>query len=662
MAEAIVKFSLQRLKSVLLEENQKISSLEDQTQILISLLDEIGGFFESTDGTTGKNCELETRWFRELIDIVYNMEDCIDNFVVHMENQSASDQTILIDQCKIELENLEKSLLHVRNQMLEDKKGKAVKPESLDVEENTSKADAEPGEASSSPTSFKVYLSNLPYFLQSCLKYCCIFPENYAIPKGRLVRLLVAEGLIQEKPGQIAEDIAKENIKELANLGVLHVDGNKLKVPETIRAFMLCMMGEEGFIVSCTSSDTNVPPTTRRLSIHLDANNIPDNLNNLPLRSLFLFGIRSLSDAALDSLRPVFHEKKFLRVLDLEDVHIKNIPDELGDMIHLRYLGLKNSDIDALPESVTNLRNLQTLDIRWNGKITDISSSILKLVQLRHLKMFKNWGINGVREILVPTDIGRSENLQTFTGLYAGGGIAAALGNLTQLKRLGVMDVAADHVNDLSVSIMKMKGLHSLSLEAKSSYASEVLPSFEPFSPPPDLQKLRLGGRLEKMPSWFSLMGNLIKLRLGFSHLSEDPALVLQFLPNLKHLTLWRAYDGKQIGKEFCGVGGFPKLEVLVIASHVLEEWTELEEGALPNLKYLHMHNCLRLRTLPEGLQHITTLQELKLIPLLDDHVERLKPDGGEENHKIRNIPLISFMPTSVVEQLMRGHPAGQCA
>ncbi|RVX04378.1 hypothetical protein CK203_018507 [Vitis vinifera] len=54
---------------------------------------------------------------------------------------------------------------------------------------------------------------------------------------------------------------------------------------------------------------------------------------------------------------------------------------------------------------------------------------------------------------------------------------------------------------------------------------------------------------------------------VGFSHLFENPNAVLQFLPNLKQLTLWQAYNAKQIGKEFCPVGGFPKLEVLVIAS-----------------------------------------------------------------------------------------------
>lgn len=51
----------------------------------------------------------------------------------------------------------------------------------------------------------------MPYYLQHCLKYCRAFLENYWIPKGRLIRLLVADGLLQKKAGILGEDIAEEN-------------------------------------------------------------------------------------------------------------------------------------------------------------------------------------------------------------------------------------------------------------------------------------------------------------------------------------------------------------------------------------------------------------------------------------------------------------------
>ncbi|KAJ6977529.1 hypothetical protein NC653_029437 [Populus alba x Populus x berolinensis] len=179
--------------------------------------------------------------------------------------------------------------------------------------------------------------------------------------------------------------------------------------------------------------------------------------------------------------------------------------------------------------------------------------------------------------------IGTLGSLLTLTGVHAGGKIAGELRKLTQLRRLGVMDVAEENADELYASIMVMQGLLSLSLEAKHTFDEGHLVLRDSFSPPSILRKLRLEGLLENTKlAWFN--GK-------YSYKAE----------------------ARQLGKDFCKAGGFPKLEVLIIASRVLEEWTELEEGALPRLKYLHFHSCLNLmnlRMLPEGLQ-VTTVEEL---------------------------------------------------
>ncbi|KAF3437494.1 hypothetical protein FNV43_RR20247 [Rhamnella rubrinervis] len=405
-------------------------------------------------------------------------------------------------------------------------------------------------------------------------------------------------------------------------------------------------MKEGNFRTSSSSSDSSTSQPTRRVLTKSDL----IESENLPLQSLFLIGNQKPFEEEGNFLKS--SNSKFLRVLDLENTKIQSLPDEVGDMIHLRYLGLKHTDLTELPAGLGNLIDLQTLDIRWCGKIIALPNEVLNLVRLRHLKMFKNEGMDGVN---LQEGIGTLTNLLTLTGINASGGIAEELGNLTQLRRLGVMRVAEEHIRELFSSIMNMQNLLSLSLEAIHTFNQGKLVLLDSFSPPPFLRKLRLEGLLEKVPSWLGSMESLINIRLGFSHLSQNPTLVLQLLPNLKTLTLWHAYDAKQIGKEFCEAGGFPKLEVLIIASHVLEEWTDLEEGALPSLKCLNMHNCLKLRMLPEGLQFVTALKQLHLLPLLDDHEERLKPDGGQENYKIRHIPHVSYITMSTVRHHAMG-------
>uniref|UniRef100_A0A6N2LAN7 Rx N-terminal domain-containing protein n=1 Tax=Salix viminalis TaxID=40686 RepID=A0A6N2LAN7_SALVM len=649
MAEATVRFFIQRLESVLLRETETFAGLEDQMEMVKGAIKEIGCFYVDRGDDEGDAAfsRLET----ELKNLVDDLDDQCESLCIQMDQQQGSDRSGLTDCFRTELLKVESRIAKTTHKMRELKNsgttagGMGEKSDNKDQSDGVqTELDSIPSEAEkeenegdqtsvgSSSFPFRLKYNSLPYYLKSCLMYCCIFPENYGIAKGRLIRLLVAEGLILEKAGQIGEDVAEENINDLVSQGMLLVDnaseinGTKLTVSSPYRVFL-----RESYITAHPDSDFSIQRRTRRI-LTPDLTKVAEILNNTKPRSLFLFGEQDLSDENWLN----FKGAKFLRVLDLEDAKIRKLPDEVGDLIHLAYLGLKNNDIDELPDGIGNLRALQSLDIRWCGDLTELSTEILKLVRLRHLKIYT-------------MGIGKLGSLLTLTGVHAGGEIAGELRKLTQLRRLGVMDVAEENADELYASIMVMQGLLSLSLEAKHTFDQGQLVLRDLFSPPPVLRKLRLEGLLEKIPNWIGSMENLTNLRLGSSHLSENPTSVLQVLPNLEKLNLWHAYDGRQYGKDFCKAGGFPKLEVPLMPLVFSEEWTELEEGALPRLKYLHFHSCSSLRMLPEGLQFVTTVEELVLLPLLDEHEERLKPDGGVENYKIRNIPKITFIPESVV-------------
>lgn len=648
MADELVKSFLQRLNSVLLKEKEPFSVLEDQLERVVNKIREIAG---SSDDSSSQNKDDDTSTLAtELRDFINDVKKHKEKYVMEIDKQYGYDKTALSGSFRNEMQMIESCLAQTIHRMRQTTSPTEVQGEK---EENNShgikEGETSAASSSSKSVSFESNYVNLPAELQNCLLYCCIFPDNYWIPKGKLIRLLVAEDLIKEKAERLMEDTAEENIYELVNQGMLQVvseqgKGTKLQVPYLCREFCLHKIKEGGFRMSSSSLDYTIPQPARRVLTSSDLMEIDD----LPLHSLFLIGNQKPFEERGNCLKS--SGAKFLRVLDLENAKIKSLPDEVGDMIDLRYLGLKHTDLAELPTGLGKLIDLQTLDIRWCGKITGLPHEVLNLARLRHLKMFKNTGFCGVK---LPEGIGTLRSLQTLTGINASGSIAKELGNLTQLRTLGVTCVAEEHISELFSSIMNMQGLLNLSLEAKKAYNQEKLVLLDSFSPPPYLRKLQLEGRLEKVPSFLGSMKRLTNIRLGFSHLTESPTLVLQLLPNLKTLTLWHANDAKQIGKEFCMTGGFPKLEVLSIASHVLEEWTDLEEGALPSLKYLNLHNCRQLRMLPEGLQFVTTLRQLQLLPLLDDHAERLKPDGGHENYKIRHIPKVSYITMS-----MLGHQA----
>lgn len=75
------------------------------------------------------------------------------------------------------------------------------------------------------------------------------------------------------------------------------------------------------------------------------------------LRSFHVFVTGVFSPSISSTLLSQF---KLLRILDLEDVPIEELPDGLMYLFNLRYLSLSRTSIKKLPESIGQLCNLQT--------------------------------------------------------------------------------------------------------------------------------------------------------------------------------------------------------------------------------------------------------------------------------------------------------------
>ena len=613
---------------------------KDQMVSFIRKLDEVTGVAGDVERIRG----CYKTWVSEIRGTLREADDYIDEFIMKVYVQTEQDQKESTAEFGSEIEIIKSRVSEIMNRRPQ----LGFSPNLEDIQKLLrSKFDEE-----TPLVSCMLSYMNLTYDLKLSLLFCCAFRQVYRKTKGDLVRVLVAAGLTQEKSGELMEDEAQENIERLVDLGMLEEEvsiWDSFSVPSPYYEFSLSVMKAEDFFISTANSDSVILPTARHVSI-LEAANTITGMNSL-LHSLFVSAKDGLSEASSDCLRNVLHNAKLLRVLNLENTKLKNLPDEIGQLLNLKYLGVTHSKLNELPESISNLRNLQTLDISRSGYEFELSNGVLNLAQLRHLKMNRPMNDGEVR---VPQGISRLRNLQTLEGIYAGGGIAEELGIMTQLRSLEVRRVSEDHADELYFSVMKLTRLQNFSLfvereresyDSSSSleYENSILPCLESFSPPPLLQTLELKGRLIEMPLWLGSMENLTKLLLWYSHLSENPTTILQFLPNLKYLQMFEAYKGRRMEKEFFRAGGFPKLEYLDISSHNLVEWTEIEEGALPCLKQLSIYYCMELMVLPEGLQHVTTLQILDLWDVHEDLIRRLSPNGGPENYKIKHIPLVKY-------------------
>jgi len=155
------------------------------------------------------------------------------------------------------------------------------------------------------------------------------------------------------------------------------------------------------------------------------------------------------------------------------------------------------------------------------------------------------------------------------------------------------------------------------------------------------LKQLGLAVRMSKIPDQHQFPPHLVHIFLFYCGMEEDPMPILEKLLHLKSVQLTnKAFVGSRM---VCSKGGFTQLCALKISEESeLEEWI-VEEGSMPCLRTLTIHDCKKLKELPDGLKYIKSLKELKIREMKREWKEKLVP-GGEDYYKVQHIPDVQFI------------------
>ena len=214
--------------------------------------------------------------------------------------------------------------------------------------------------------------------------------------------------------------------------------------------------------------------------------------------------------------------------------------------------------------------------------------------------------------------------LQTLQCIGANDEVVEKVGKLTQLRRLTIRDVQSSHGGKLSASLQKLKSLQALQVKATSG--EEMLRLDTLLHPPTRLEYLHLSGRLEMLPPWIGSLKDLTTVTLHWSQLNEDPFTLLQALPNLLRIGLDYAY----VGNELCiRRGSFLKLKSLTLVKLPRLERILIEEESLSCIRNIKFFDCPKLKNIPEGIQYLTSLQELWLREMPGELLRRIRQDRG---------------------------------
>jgi Leucine-rich repeat (LRR) protein len=155
------------------------------------------------------------------------------------------------------------------------------------------------------------------------------------------------------------------------------------------------------------------------------------------------------------SLKEALAEKDKVTFLSLNNLNLKEIPEEIKVFKRLRGLNLRENNIKEIPEFVLNLKKLTSLDLSGNN-IKTIPENIDKLDRLGYLILADN----GIKEI--PASIGKLSEL-TVLHLQSNG-IKKLPNSIKNLKKLEELRLKLNQIGELPAEITNLTKLKTLDL------------------------------------------------------------------------------------------------------------------------------------------------------------------------------------------------------
>ncbi|XP_028550238.1 putative disease resistance protein RGA3 [Dendrobium catenatum] len=440
----------------------------------------------------------------------------------------------------------------------------------------------------------------LPNHLRNFFAFCCMFPEDHEFDKDDLVRMWIALGFIQPSQGMTMEDIGGRYFDVLVKKALFdkfEVEDDDLVVGYNYKMHDLIHESASKFfaqvcckLVDYEESSLKISETIRHLAV---LNAKPDIFRKIEklkhLHSLFLFYEDSNHDL-FNTLIEIFEASRFLRLLYIwTSKRLKIIPEEIGNLIHLRYLRIDGYILTMLPRSLSNLYLLQYIIYEQiKGPIHPevnvfLPSDINNLSNLRYMK----FPMNCISSIY---GIGKLKSLSELYIFYlrdVSGYRIGELENMNDLCKLGIncLENVKDAEEACSSKLFVKRRLTDLTLcwsrssndSTNSDLDENVLDNL---LPPKCLRNLSIKRYMgAKSAIWMNNVNPIFNLEkiLLTDCLKWETLPPFGQLPFLKFLTLYDMPKVKWLESKINGndkYRAFPLLEVLHITKlEALEEW-----------------------------------------------------------------------------------------
>ncbi|KAL0441947.1 UNVERIFIED_CONTAM: putative disease resistance protein [Sesamum radiatum] len=449
---------------------------------------------------------------------------------------------------------------------------------------------------------FSLSYNHLPHHLRACFLYLGVFPEDYEIRVSQLSKLWAAEGFLRSVSHKSFQQIADDCIEDLANRSLILVHKQKYNrriktcsLHDVLRDLCVRKAREEKFFDHVMERYTNGFPDSlkiqRRLSIHTDVVDDDDDLLDSPARSLLYF-------CPYGSALSYFHfHFRLLKVLDAARVYFDELPLEILQLVHLRYVAFTQNcrGYCTFPSSILKLHHLQTLIVHRGPSLRPfidafcIPVEIWKMPQISHISVFYTSFLADPSSLNFDRRTPCLANLQTLSYITNFNFTKKAVRMMRKLKKLNVYYGA-------------------VTLERRSDYGLNNLVHLR------KLEKLRFSYRRSvscNVPTpILAFPRSLKKLTLSDCRFPWQHTTIVGSLPNLEVLKLlWYGFCGREWQPV---LGEFSQLKYLAIDTTDLECWLA-DSTNFPRLEHLRLENCSRLERIPSDIGEILTLKLIEL-------------------------------------------------
>ena len=288
-----------------------------------------------------------------------------------------------------------------------------------------------------------------------------------------------------------------------------------------------------------------------------------------------------------------------LQRLDLGENQLTgSIPSQLGSLTELTEIALDNNQLTgSIPSQLGNLAKLEALGLSSNQLSGSIPSTLRNLSSLEVLTMNNN-----IFNSSIPAELAQLSSLKSLE--LSNARVTGAIPDLSVMTSLEYVDLSTNQLTGTISSLANLSGLKRLHLN--DNQLSGPLPSIAGLSLLEDFtaQNNQFTGQL---PATLNQLSNLTVLSLTGNRLTGS-------VPNFSNMSKleWVQLDRNQLTGTIPPLSNVPLLERYLVHRNKLSGPIPIM-STLPKLWQLYLHCNQFSGTIPSTLNSITTLQQVLL-------------------------------------------------